>query len=271
MTIKAMALLLVASPSTATETEHLQSLKDAEYALLNSKTIGRDFHVYVKLPSNYADNPDKSYPTVYLLDGGNLFPMLVAYQRYLTWGEESVDAIIVGIAYGSDAFTGGNNRSTDFTAPTEEREFWGGAGDFQTFLSDELIPYVEASYRSDATRRIVFGHSLGGQFVLYSAQTRPNLFWGHIASNPALHRNLPFFLQSHTRTETAGELSRLFVASAEFDDPRFRGPALEWIAHWSAVEVPPWQLKTITLDDHKHFSSVPAAFRQGMDWLAGDL
>jgi predicted alpha/beta superfamily hydrolase len=38
---------------------------------------------------------------------------------------------------------------------------------------------------------------LGGQFVLYTALTRPDLFWGHIASNPALHRNLPFYPENH--------------------------------------------------------------------------
>ena len=32
-------------------------------------------------------------------------------------------------------------------APSDEREHYGGAKDFQTFLGDELIPFIEASYR----------------------------------------------------------------------------------------------------------------------------
>ena len=97
--------------------------------------------------------------------------------------------------------------------------------------------------------------------------TKPDLFWGHIASNPALHRNLPFFLQAHVDAGSANETSRLFVASGSMDSPRFRAPALEWIEHWSASDDIPWKLKTIILDGHTHMSAPPAAFRQGMVWL----
>ena len=130
---------------------------------------------------------------------------------------------------------------------------------------------VERSYRSREDRRVIFGRSLGGQFVLYSAQTKPGLFWGHIASNPALHRNLPFFLEEHTTVSESGTRSRLFVSSASNDESRFREPALEWMQHWSAVPKRPWELRTVTLDGHAHMSTPPAAFRAGMAWLfAGD-
>ncbi len=132
--------------------------------------------------------------------------------------------ILVGISYGSSDFESGNYRSTDFTAPSEEREFWGGAKEFQAFLETELLPQIESDYRARADRRIVFGQSLGGQFVLFSALTRPDLFWGHIASNPALHRNLPFFLQNHAAAGDAAPTARVFFASGTLDDPSFRRP-----------------------------------------------
>ena len=102
---------------------------------------------------------------------------------------------------GSDTFEGGNFRSTDYTAPSEERDYWGGAEKCQLFLSSELLPRIENDYRSDSSQRVIFGQSIGGQFVLYTALTESNLFWGHIASNPALHRNLPFFLQQHGKPD----------------------------------------------------------------------
>jgi len=162
---------------------------------------------------------------------------------------------------------GRNYRSTDYTAKSDERDYWGGAEKFQTFLSDELFPHIEKSYRSRPDRRIILGQSIGGQFVLYTALTKADLFWGHIASNPALHRNLPFFLEDHTETASEATQSRLFVGSGSMDDPRFRGPALEWIKHWSASEEKPWLLKTMILDGHSHMSAPPASFRQGMRWL----
>ena len=253
--------------ASSLDTRFLQGFGDSHYLQVESEALGRGFHLFVMLPDGYQQHSEKSYPTVYVLDGGALYPLLVAYSRYLNFGQEIPDAIIVGIAYGSDSYEGGNYRSTDYTADTDEREYWGGADTFQDFLKDELIPTVEDNYRSRPDRRIVFGQSLGGQFVLYTALTEPTLFWGHIASNPALHRNLPFFLQRHWGDSSPGELSRLFVASGSNDDPQFRKPALRWMEHWSNSDDVPWQLETMILDGHSHMSAPPASFRQGMRWL----
>ncbi|NCF15916.1 MAG: alpha/beta hydrolase [Gammaproteobacteria bacterium] len=259
--------LLAMSPSWAVDTRFLQGLGDTRYQRVDSEVIGRPYHLYVMLPDGYDESPEQYFPTIYVLDGGELFPLLSAYYRYLNFGQEIPDAIIVGISYGSDSFENGNFRSTDYTAKSPERDYWGGAEKFQRFLSDELFPLVEQTYRSRADRRVIFGQSIGGQFVLYTALTKPNLFWGHVASNPALHRNLPFFLQMHAEAATGDEPSRLFVGSGSMDDPTYREPALEWIRHWSNVDDKPWQLKTMTLDGHSHMSAPPASFRQGMSWL----
>jgi hypothetical protein len=260
-------LLAVCSPASALDTSFLQGISNSHYQRLKSETLGRDFHLFIMLPEGYEEHPEQSYPTVYVLDGGALFPLLAAYYRYLNFGQEIPDAITVGISYGSDSYEGGNLRSTDYTAQSDEREYWGGASNFQVFLRDELIPYVEHGYRSRPDRRILFGQSIGGQFVLYTALTEPDLFWGHIASNPALHRNLSFFLQAHWANDAKVKMSRLFVATGSDDDPEFRLPALTWIEHWSNNEDAPWHLKTMILDGHSHMSAPPASYRQGMRWL----
>ena len=258
-------VLLIASTSHSAETAFMQGLGDVRYHHVNSEAVGRGYHIYVRLPAGYEET-DQDYPTLYLLDGGNIFPMLAPYYQYLNFGEEVPEMIIVGISYGSDTFEGGNLRSTDFTAPSEARERWGGAPRFQAFLRDELFPIIENGYRSNENRRIVFGQSLGGQFVLYTALTQPKLFSAHIASNPALHRNLEFFLQDHA--DYAGPTqSQLFVASGTDDDPRFRDPAVTWIRHWNAHQQVPWQFKAVDLDGHSHMSAPPAAFRQGLIWI----
>lgn len=263
----AVFLMAASAASPVADTRYMQGLGDAHYQQIQSEIVGRSYHIFTMLPDGYEESPEKNYPTIYLLDGGALFPLMTAYYRYLNFGEEIPDAIIIGISYGSTTFKGGNYRSTDYTAKSAEYEYWGGADKFQRFLSDELFPLIERKYRSREDRRVIFGQSIGGQFVLYTALTKPDLFWGHIASNPALHRNLPFFLKKHGEAGAASEKPRLFVASGSLDDPRFREPALEWIEHWSDKEGNPWQLKTTTLDGHTHMSAPPASFRVGMTWL----
>lgn len=274
-TISGLLLWLLAGlpQAHAAEFEFMQGLGDVRYHHVHSERTGRGYHIYVRLPAGYEEG-DTDYPTVYLLDGGNTFPMLAPYYQYLNFGGEVPDMIIVGISYGSDTFEEGNFRSTDYTAPSEERDYWGGAPRFQAFLRDELMPVIESGYRSDGERRILFGQSIGGQLVLYTAMTQPTLFRGHIASNPALHRNLEYFLQADLATGSephrAPTPSKLFVASGTDDDPRFREPAVEWIRHWTSVRDAPWQLRAVDLDGHSHMSAPPAAFRQGLAWIFSD-
>ena len=255
------------SPAQNVSIDGLQGLGDTRHHAVRSQTLDKSYDVLVGLPDGYDSSADTEYPTIYILDGGELYPLLRSYHRYLRSGGEAPDMILVAISYGSSDYENGNDRSHDYTAPSDEREYWGGAEDFQVFLRDELIPFIESDYRSRSDRRIIFGQSIGGQFTLFTALTQPTLFWGHIASNPALHRNLPFFLQTHAKTPPADSGSHVYVASGSDDDARFREPALDWIAHWTGVKQKPWRLRTETLDGHSHFSAPAASFRRGILWL----
>lgn len=260
--------LLFAAPARAEKPlpdqplAYMQGLNNASHEVFLSETLGRQLHLFIRLPESYG-TAGETFPVLYLLDGGHTFPMLASYYRYLVFAEEIPEMIIVGIGYGADGFNDGNTRGADFTAPSPERAHFGGAGKFQAFFKDELLPHIETLYTADPERRIIFGQSLGGQFVLYSAQTDPELFWGRIASNPALHRNLPFFLS----TRPANASGKLFVSSAAEDEPQFREPAIAWIKHWTAEVNLPWKLKTLSIPGHGHFSAAPEALRQGLKWL----
>jgi pimeloyl-ACP methyl ester carboxylesterase len=115
--------------------------------------------------------------------------------------------------------------------------------DVENETKTDLFPLIESQYRADPGRRVLFGQSIGGQFVLFTALTEPDLFWGRVASNPALHRNLDFFLQRHSSQRIGN--ARLFVASASDDETRFREPARAWIDHWNAEDDLPWTLRAI--------------------------
>jgi len=253
------------------DTSKLQGLGDTRYHALKSESVGRDLHIYVRVPDSASENPDRRYPTAYLLDGGVTYPLLSSYYHYLRFTEEIPELIVVGISYGSDTFEGGNYRSSDFTAPSEEREWWGGAPVFQALLAEELLPMIEELYPSDPGKRIILGQSLGGQFVLYSALTRPEMFWGHIASNPALHRNLDFYLSWHGDEPMPLDATRLFVTEGEFNDDQFKAPALQWVAFWSAPERErPFILEFQVLATHTHVSIITESFRKGMMWLMSE-
>jgi predicted alpha/beta superfamily hydrolase len=249
--------------------QYLTSIGKTKYHLHRSPSLEHDYHVYVLSPETSDADSIEKYPTVYLLDGGITYPLLAAYSQYLSLAEDIPKIIVVGISYGTDDFRTGNRRGTDFTAPASSREHYGGAEKFQAMLRDELFPLIERGYRSDPERRILFGQSLGGQFSIFNALTKPDLFSGLIASNPALHRNLDFFLQSHYKPNDEASKPRLYISRAENDDKQFFNPAQRWVDHWSKEEPKSFMLKVNLLENHNHFSAAPEAFRDGLMWILG--
>lgn len=231
---------------------------DGDYFRWDSAALGRALHIYVKLPEGY--DPAASYPAIYLTDGDSLYPMLAPTHLFLTYDEPVPPAIIVGIAYGSFNPEKGNMRHVDFRPPPE-----GAADRFQRVLADELIPEIERRYRADPSRRVLVGQSRGGAFVLYSAFTAPDLFWGRIASNASLTPGEEIFFGPPPAA--ARDDLKLFYASGERDRPDYRAPALRWFDHWRAAPEKPWLLKTATIENGVHAATIGEVYRQGMVWL----
>ncbi len=246
--------------------DYLPSLAGG-YFPLSSQATGRVYHIYVRLPQGYAEDTDKRYPVVYVLDGDSLFPIIAASHLFLTIDDGLPEAIVVGIAYGS--FDPGiNKRGIDFMPPSPDLPAEkSGAPAFQNFLRDELLPTLEARYRADPSRRVLFGQSRGGSFVLYSAFADPDLFWGRIASSPALPPTRDFFY-GEPAAATRHDL-RLFVAEGPGDLPRLRAETVPWLAAWMARPAKPWRLTEISIADGTHSANSPNAYRSAMRQLLG--
>ena len=268
------ALVLAAPPAAAarmadeqavTPLDHLPALS-GDYFRIESQATGRAYHIYVRYPEGYDPAAQTPYPTVYLTDGDSLFPILAANHLFLHYDERLPEALVVGIAYGGfDPAV--NRRNIDFQSPGEGVE-QPGAEAFQRFLKSELIPRIEAGYRSDPQRRVLFGQSRGGAFVLYSAVTDPDLFWGRIASNPSITPGIESLL------EPAAEAARadlgVVVSSGTRDRADLQAEAAQWLRHWESDPSRPWRLHSVRIEGGTHAANSTDAYRAGMLWLFGD-
>ncbi len=235
---------------------------DGDYFRLESHAVGRPFHIYVRLPQNYADNPQKRYPVVYLLDGDSLFPILASNHLFLNFDDKLPEAIVVGIAYGSFEHPT-NRRGYDYSWPAPDaRDHQGGAGAFHKFLATELVPAIEEDYRADPARRILFGQSRGGHFVLYSAFTQPDFFWGRIASNPVLYPGRDTLFGTPARASRNDLV--LVVTSGTNDRPEYRNDALAFFDHWADRSDTPWSLALVHIDGGTHAANSTDSYRIGM-------
>ncbi|WP_181918921.1 alpha/beta hydrolase [Wenzhouxiangella sediminis] len=264
----AFCCLALAGPSTdgeSTPLARLFGMGPAENFTIRSETLERDFHVYIRLPREYAES-ECDWPVVYMLDGGILFPMLAPLHLMMEIDDLAPPAVLVGISYGGLGYANGNMRSTDYTAPAPEPDYYGGADAYQRFLSEELIPKINRDYRVDHDRSLVLGQSLGGQFTLYTALTRPDLFGAYLSINPALHRNVEFFIELEPAARQ--DPTPLLITRASEDREPFRNALDQWLEHWRGREAGSLALSVQGLEDEHHASSAPAAYRQAMAWWA---
>ena len=243
---------------------HLPAIS-GDYFELDSRTVGRPFHIYVSLPEGYRADKNVRYPVVYVLDGDSLYPILAANHLFLNYDENLPQAIVVGIAYGSfDSAI--NKRGFDFSAPAPDaRSDQGGAPAFQEFLKSELIPTIEKRYLADPSQRVLFGQSRSGYMVLYSAFTDPDLFWGRIASNPTFDPGRERFF-SPAQPASRSDLG-LVVTSGSRDYPYLRDSALEWFDVWEDADDTPWALKAVTIKGGTHAADSANSYRVAMLWL----
>lgn len=111
-----------------------------------STITGINYPITVFLPFGYYDT-EFDYPVIYVLDGQFHKPHFSYVVRML-----GIQAIVVAIDEGP---TG--RRATDYLAP--------GVFSYYGFLSNELLPHIESSYRIDESKRSITGASASGLAV----------------------------------------------------------------------------------------------------------
>jgi predicted alpha/beta superfamily hydrolase len=197
-------------------------LPGTEVKNLTSSIDSQQYVLYIKLPDNY-DNTRKNYPVVYVTDGQWCFPsMYVAYggQRY---DGLVPDMIIVGITWPGDYDV---SRAKDFT-PTRVNFIpnSGNAPKFLSTLKNDIVKFVDSSYRTDKNERSLYGTSLGGLFAIYSLFHEPKLFKRYIVISPALFYDNEILLNYERQFARQNRQlnARVFISSGEYEEVLLSG------------------------------------------------
>lgn len=140
--------------------------------LFHSQSTDTERRAFVYTPPGYDQGAEKRYPVLYLQHGfgeneygwsvqghaGLILDNLIA--------EQKINAFIVVMTYGM----------TNETRPGGMRDF--NIQPFQTVLCDELIPHVDAHFRTlaDQPNRAMAGLSMGGMETKAITLNKPDLF-----------------------------------------------------------------------------------------------
>ncbi|WP_422658112.1 alpha/beta hydrolase [Paenibacillus sp. EC2-1] len=163
---------------------------------MKSKKTGRSYQIFIAEP--VGPPPEEGYPVLYMLDANASFGTIAESIRLQSRRPHGISpAVIVGIGYDSKDPIVTKERFYDYTVQADDAELptrpdgstWpetGGAEDFLNFIEEELKLEIEANYLIDRSKQALYGHSLGGFFVLYTLFTRPNSFGRYIAASPSI-------------------------------------------------------------------------------------
>ncbi|MDQ5823599.1 MAG: alpha/beta hydrolase-fold protein [Chloroflexota bacterium] len=161
----------------------------AHKVTFTSTVLGVTKEFYVYTPPNYSTQSTWRYPVVYLFrghekewinkneDGSRAGRNVIdEYEDLLAAGQVGPMILVFpGISSNNNAVSG---MLTNFKMPQLTSESGVGTGRFEDYFKDELVPYVDAYYRTVANRmgRGVDGFSLGGYMSAKIAAKYPGMF-----------------------------------------------------------------------------------------------
>jgi len=164
-----------------------QSMQVSEIYLksdIYSEILGETRTFHIGLPDSYHTAKDQSYPVMILLDGYTHFKTTTGIVHFMSADQAgnnmAPEMIVVAIV--------NVDRERDFTVTkikTVRPNTMGGGRDFLAFIEEELIPYIDATYRTESYR-ILTGHSLGGLLAINAYADHTSIFDAFISIDPSI-------------------------------------------------------------------------------------
>jgi S-formylglutathione hydrolase FrmB len=149
--------------------EHIKVHAPSLEGNLEGDAVDRD--VLVLLPPGYASSPGRRYPVVYALHGYSVGAEQWTHEIHVPQTVEGAFAkgareMIVVIPDSKTLHNGSMYSSGETT------------GDFETFISRDLVRYIDAHYRTipDRLSRGLAGHSMGGYGTARIGMKHPDVF-----------------------------------------------------------------------------------------------
>lgn len=172
------------------------SITNLKLIEVKSKNTRQLYRIGIGLPNSYHTAKGKVYPVVYQLNAETALHSSLETSRSLALSGDLEEVIIIGIfnhSLNSHLLDLTPSKATDpstkLAGNIKDSLPTGGSDPFFQFLVDELMPIINANYRTDKMSNVLFGHSLGGLFCLSALQKEKSPFSHYLISSPAVWWN----------------------------------------------------------------------------------
>lgn len=263
--IAIVALLAMFSMAVrASDFHEIEPIQLTDQFVIDSGAMGDARTIVVSLPDGY-ESGNHSYPVIYMLDGMQNIFHAAGTRDVLTRTGDMPPVILVGLK--------SVNRNLDMTPSRMEGNAQSGNGSkLLAHIRDEVIPFVEQTYRTN-DYRVLAGHSLGGLFAAYALFEEPDLFDAEIIMSPALWWNDeemikrgPAFFSEHPTLEKS-----LFFGIGEDDGYGMRQELKRFVAEVKEANPKGVRLQHREFDGEGHMSAPLRAFYHGVKFIFSDM
>jgi predicted alpha/beta superfamily hydrolase len=160
----------------ATGSPDVQDIVIGQRIEIYSAVLNETRPLEIYLPAGYEES-EQRYPVLVALDGDWFFRYCTSIVDMMS-PNHFPEMIVVGL------LNTDRNRDLDPVNP-DHPDPLGGTVAFRRFVAQELLPYLDQTYRTQPYR-VLSGHSLAGYFTVYSLFAEPGLFDAYIATSPSL-------------------------------------------------------------------------------------
>ncbi|MGB1210823.1 MAG: alpha/beta hydrolase [Lacinutrix venerupis] len=193
------------------------SVAQVTYKNFNSELLGEAREIKIQLPRSYKSS-DKSYPIIVVLDGDYMFEIVAGNVEYAAYWEDIPEAIVVGI----NQF----DKRNDDTLYSELNSLPMETGAaFFDFVGQELIPYIEKTYRTEKFK-VAVGHGITANFINYYLLKEIPLFNAYVSLSPDMAPDMQAFLTERLPNITTKTFYYLATSNNDVKDIQAQTEAL---------------------------------------------
>ena len=159
------------------------------YKKYDSEVLNDTREISIYLPKSYDKDSISNFPLAIVLDGHKLFDLYVGTSNYYSYQDNAPEQIVVGINMK-------DTRTKDAGYDIITSELTTDSKKFYRFIRDELVPFMEATYKTSPFLTIV-GEGLTANFITHFLQEKYSIFNAYLCLNPSLSEDINTQIDSY--------------------------------------------------------------------------
>ncbi|WP_115460956.1 alpha/beta hydrolase [Winogradskyella aurantiaca] len=162
-------------------------IAQVSYKEITSVKLNTHRKLKIKLPKDYDPSSELKHPVIVVFDGDYLFEPVIGQVDFQTYFDDMPGSIVVGVVQGKERFYDGYVDDVS-GLPTES------GLRFHDFVKKELLPYLDANYKTSKFR-VAVGHDLMGNYINSFLFQEEQAFQAYVVISPdykgAIESQLP--------------------------------------------------------------------------------